>query len=165
MKAHIISIFFFDFLGDQHRVFLQGMLTRGMVNSKELDELYDISLARCDIPVTENRIQRSNDIKRFLRVIGDNIVHLGLQLVKIKDEESTGNKAFITLVNRNELHGDSKKNAMLTFNQNELAYLKIVVRKVMQSEMKQISAVNALNCVGEMGQTSGKRFRLENISS
>ena len=135
------------------------MLTRGMVNSKELDELHDISLARCGIPITESRLQKQNELKHFLKVIGENIGHLGLQLVKIKDEESTGKKSFIALVNRNELHGESKKNAMLTFNQNELAYLKIVVRKIMQSEMKQITAVNALNCVGEMGQTSGKRFR------
>ena len=130
-----------------------------MVNSRELDELHEISLARCGIPITENRLQKQNELKRFLKVIGENIGHLGLQLVKIKDEESTGKKSFIALVNRNELHGESKKNAMLTFNQNELAYLKIVVRKIMQSEMKQITAVNALNCVGEMGQTSGKRFR------
>ena len=145
--------------GDQHRIFLQGMLTRGMVNSRELHELHDISLTRCGIPVPENQMEKNNDVKRFLKIINDNCGHLGLSLVKIKDEESTGNRAFIALVNRNELHGDSKKNAMLTFSQNELAYLKIVVRKIMQNEMKQISQTVALNCVGEMGQTSGKKFR------
>ena len=70
--------YFFYILGDQHRVFLQGMLTRGMVNSKELDELHDISLARCGIPITENRLQKQNELKHFLKVIGENIGHLGI---------------------------------------------------------------------------------------
>ena len=133
------------------------MMARGIVDSRELDELYEKCLLRSNIPLPETQSEKRTNLHNFLRTIDEQIKEAHLKLMRTKDEESRLTKAYLVLVNRNKMPGGREKCPMLTFKEKELDYLQIIVRKIMHSEMKQITHISALNCVSEINPKPGKK--------
>ena len=133
------------------------MMVRGIVDSKELDDLHEKCLLRYNIPLPKTQNEKSISLADFLRVVNKQLKHAHLKLTRTKDDESRYFKAYLILVNRNKIPGGREKCPMLTFKQNELDYWQILVKKIMHNEMKQILHISALNCVSEMNPKLAKK--------
>ena len=133
------------------------MMVRGIVDSTELDDLLEKCLLSNNIPLPETQGEKRTNLHNFLRIVNNKIKEANLQLLRTKDDESRVIKAYLVLVNRNKIPGGREKCPMLTFKQNELDYWQILVKKIMHSEMKQITHISALNCVSEINPKPGKK--------
>ena len=132
-------------------------MVRGIVDSKELDDLHEKCLLRHNISLPKTQYEKSKSLQNFLRIVNNQLKEAHLKLTRTKDDESRVIKAYLVLVNRNKIPGGREKCPMLTFKPKELDYLQILVRKIMHNEMKQISHILALNCVSEMNPKLGKK--------
>jgi len=138
--------------GDEHRIFLQGIMVAGILKGNEMWELIDVALKRIGYMLPDDKMAKHRYLKDFVKCINEEIERINLKVENISDEESKRKSNLMILVNRNSSYG---MNAMVSYTKVEIDYLKIVVQNIMESDDKEISLIYALNRVNEL---QGKRF-------
>ena len=71
-----------------------------------------------------------------------------MKIIKVFDEEITKKVSSLVLINRTDRSRDTNKLTIrdqLTFSPRELAYLKLILDKIMENPMRQIKSTKALN--------------------
>jgi len=144
---------------DEHRLFLQGIMARGVLNNKEVHALHEKVLAVCGIEVPEKRAELLDLLAGNIRTINDQLEELGM-LIKKGVDEDTGESCFMLVNTSNRLVGQSRQLAtgvQVQFTQVELDYLRLMATEILQDDSKAISSRDALNL---MDQVSGKKLTL-----
>ena len=151
--------------GNTHKIFLQGIMCRGILSSTEMNNLYDLSLKRCNIePLPKKDPRRINNLARFIHSINDKLDVLNLKLVKTFDEESPKKLSYLVLANKKDSSDEPSKltmKSMVTFSQVELSYLKILIKNIMECDAKEITQTCALNRISDLPSSMKKLSQQE----
>jgi len=147
---------------DQHRVFLQGLMCKGVLNKKEVDQLFEKSLKVCSLEVPEKRKEMNDLLVKTIHVINDNLGEVGLVVRKGVDEDS--GESYFMLVNTSGRQAGPELGAgvQAQWSREELEYLRLVATEILQSQEKSVSSRLALNLTDQVGgQGRGKRLSME----
>lgn len=134
---------------DEHRIFVQGIMTRGILNSEEVYSLLDMACRRCDVEMPVDRKEKSLKLVKFIQTINRELEPMGMIIKKALDEDTKMKAAFFVLCNNYDRSEDISQltvKAMVTFSPNEMTYIKMLMENIIRSEDKEISPTFALNC-------------------
>jgi len=147
---------------DEHRLFVQGLMCRGILNSKEVNILHEKCLRVCGIEIPEKRKELNDILARNIHTINNNLSDVGLVVRKGVDED-TG-ESFFMLVNTQarSVAGGGKElgvGVQSQWSPGELDYLRLVATEILQSEDKCVSSRVALNLTDKV--TANKKMTME----
>ena len=138
----------FDFktYDDPHRMFLQAMMCRGIINTSEFRNLFNTVLRRCNVEESDS----VEDKKSFLLALNGKIENkCGLKILKAQDENDTKKtKSYLVLVNLMDRSADTNKltiKSMITFTPVEMDYLKLLMDGILRHPMRELTSLDALN--------------------
>ena len=148
---------------DEHRIFLQGLMCKGVLNSKEVNALHEKTLNVCKIDIPEKRKERQDLLAKNIQTINDQLEHVGLVIRKGVDED-TGESCFMLVNTQNRMVGGSRDLGacvQVQWSAQELEYLRLVATEILQSEKKTITSREALHLTDQVGQGGGKKLSME----
>ena len=129
--------------GDAHRMFVQSMMKRKILNSDEFTNLFKICCKRCNLKLSENpspkKIQEEK--KEFLETINRRINKVvGLKLKNITDEINNQRHLVLTSSRTSD-----KTFRIAQYSTPELDYLKVLVEMIITSRSKHINSMDTIN--------------------
>lgn len=148
---------------DEHRIFVQGMLCKGILNSKEVNALHEKALIVCNIDVPEKKVDRQKLLASNIQTINNELEPVGLVIKKGVDED-TGENYFMLINLSNRIIGGSKElgaNIQVQWKSQELEYLRLLATEILRSESKSITGREALHLTDQVGLNGGKRLTME----
>jgi len=148
---------------DEHRIFLQGLMCKGVLNSKEVNALHEKALVICKVEVPQEKKERQHLLARNIQIINNELEHVGLVIRKGIDED-TGDSCFMLVNTQNRMVGGSRDlgaNIQVQWSSQELEYLRLVATEILQSEDKSITSREALHLTDRVGQNGGKKLSME----
>ena len=131
--------------GDAHRMFVQAMMSKGIVTGADISNLFKLCCKKGKIRISDDP---ASDKKDFLICINSKLSKVNMRLKNISDEVDRDKKSFLALVNLSDRSMDQSQltvKAMVTFAPFEIEFLKILVEGIMANPAKQIGQTNALN--------------------
>jgi len=154
-----------DKYSDEHRIFLQGIMCRGVLNEKEVHSLHDKTLTACGFEIPEKKSEKDQLLVDMIQTINAQIRDLGL-LIKKGQDEDTGKSCFMLvnlssrmLANGNKDLGTSVQSMWST---QQLEYLRLLATDILQSDDKTVSSRDALNLTDRVAKSkAGKKMSLE----
>ena len=114
---------------DEHRLFLQGIMAKGVLNNKEVHSLHEKVLKMCNIEVPEKRKDLIDLLAKNIRTINNEIESVGL-MIKKGVEEDTGESCFMLVNTESRAVGGSKflaTKVQSQFSAAELDYLRWIL--------------------------------------
>jgi len=148
---------------DEHRIFLQGIMCKGILNDKEVHALHLSSLKACSVEIPEKRQERDQLLVKNIQTINDEIEKLGLKIRKGQDED-TGKSCFMLINNNNRMVAGSRDlgtQVQVKWSQQQLEYLRLVATEILQSEDKAVTSRAALLLTDRVQKKNGKKMSLE----
>ena len=127
--------------GKHHKMFVQGMMTRGMVPSRDLKVLFEVVMNRCEIKIPEGKESRGVAEQIFYKAVNDKLKKCGLKLQKCLDEEMKTKVSYMVLVNQNDRSKDSNQLTVkdqVNFLPHELEYLQVLLDRIMEDPLREI---------------------------
>jgi len=152
-----------DNYSDEHRIFLQGMMCRGVLDSNEVHDLLRRTLKACHIDIPQKKEECIIMIGVIVGIINDEISTLGLKIEKGKDED-TGKAWYMLINNSSRMVGNNRDlgtSVQSQWSALELEYLRLVATEILQSEERVISNRQALQLTDQVGKNGGKRMTME----
>ncbi|RUS78374.1 hypothetical protein EGW08_013867 [Elysia chlorotica] len=133
-----------DVYGDGHRLFIQSMMSRGIMNITEVKEV----LSECGIDVgTEFK----DKVVRFVRLVNQHIGPINLEIRKGVEEED-GQQCYV-LANTAET---SISRLSSTYSPNELELFKKLIESIMENGDGKIGSLAAMNLTDKLEKRIGK---------
>lgn len=145
---------------DEHRIFLQGIMARGILNAEEVHTLLNMACRRCKVEIPVDSKGKMEKLKHFIQTINKEIECIGLQIKKALDEDAKTRAAFFVLCNNYDRSQEASQltvKAMVDFSSNEMEYFKILLENILKSNDKEISPTSALNCANYVKNPSANR--------
>lgn len=145
---------------DEHRIFLQGIMARGILNAEDVHMLLKMACRRCGVEIPVDGKGKMEKLKKFIQTINRELEPMGLQIKKALDEDTKQRAAFFVLCStydRSEETSQLTVKAMVDFSPNEIEYSKILMETIIRSEEKEISPTSALNCANYVKNSSANR--------
>ncbi|KAK7501082.1 hypothetical protein BaRGS_00007567 [Batillaria attramentaria] len=124
-----------------HQMFLQAFMARGLLNSKEVKDLFRKSLELNDVQVPESEEERKRQLVKFIRTISDHVSPFHLDIRKGVSEDDGTN--FYCLVNNVENHITKMAS---DYSSSELDFFKKLVEQIVENDGA-IGSTAALNIV------------------
>lgn len=124
-----------------HRMFLQSFMARGLLNGKEVKELFKKSLEQCNEHVPDNEQEKKRQLVQFIHVISDHIAPFHLDVKKGVSEEDGSN--FYCLINNVENYITRMAS---DYTATELEFFKKLVEQIVENDGA-IGSTAALNIV------------------
>ena len=147
---------------DEHRIFLQGIMARGILNAEEVHTLLKMACRRCNVEIPVDGKGKMEKLKRFIQTINKELECLGLQIKKALDEDARTRAAFFVLCNNYDRSQEASQltvKAMVDFSPNEMEYFKLLLETILRSDEKEITPTAALNCANYVkNPNANKRF-------
>lgn len=138
---------------DEHRFFVQGIMCRGVLNSKEVNLLHEKALKKCGIELPEKRKDQQDLLLANIKTINEELESVGLTIRKGVDED-TGESYFMLINTQNRMVGQSRDLAckvQTQWTEAELDFLRLLATEILQSDEKSISSSLALNLMDHVG--------------
>lgn len=152
-----------DNYSDEHRIFLQGMMCRGILDSNEVHDLLRRTLKACHIDIPQKKEECKILIGIIVGIINDEISTLGLKIDKGNDED-TGKPCYMLINNSSRMVGNSRDlgtSVQSQWSALELEYLRLVATEILQSEERVISNSQALQLTDQVGKNGCRRMTME----
>ncbi|XP_023339110.1 non-structural maintenance of chromosomes element 1 homolog [Eurytemora carolleeae] len=128
--------------GDEHRIFLQGIMCKGVLNYKQVNKLLDSALMNCQITIPENKAEKQNLMLKIIQEINDRISNISLTIRKGVDEDDGTN--YFMLVNLSHRRcGDSDelaKRLQVQWSAHELEYFRLIAKEILEDDNKSVSS-------------------------
>ena len=154
----------FEEYGNEHRLFLQAMMARGIISNAEFKPLFELCLKKCNVALPEQGDQATRAYKQFLNCINRKIEEkCSLMILKVFDEEASKKVSYLMLANQVDRSGESSKltiKAMVSFAAHEIEYLKVIVGNILENPMRELDSIGAVN-LSKLVQT--KRITFETL--
>ncbi|CAN8001587.1 unnamed protein product [Ixodes hexagonus] len=130
--------------GDEHRLFLQIMLSRKILSLSELKEVIEF----CHEKYQGNccNVVDDESLTRFISDINGKLTSFNMR-IKHGVSEDDG-KRFYALVN---LKDNELSKCATMFSGNEMTYFKKLVQQIVESDNGTISSTEALNIADDLG--------------
>ena len=93
---------------DEHRIFLQGLMCKGVLDVDEVLKLHEGSLTLCKMNVPESRKEHLELLGGNIETINDCLSSLGLVVRKGLDED-TGSACYMLINTSNRMVGNSRE--------------------------------------------------------
>ena len=151
---------------DEHRLFLQGIMAKGVLNNKEVHTLHEKVLKMCSIEIPEKRKDLIDLLASNIRTINNEIESVGL-MIKKGVEEDTGESCFMLVNTQSRAVGGSKflaTKVQSQFSPAELDYLRLIsnlflyrifprllATEILQNGEKMITSRAAPNLMDKVG--------------
>jgi len=133
------------------------MLTRGIISSKDLGELFKLICKRCDIELPQDTANLS---KSFYFAINMKIDEkCNLKLVKVFDEDHKNKNSFLLLVNKTDRSKDTNKLTIkdqTIFPPHEMEYLKLIVDDIMENPLREVTSTRAMSISKDVNKNNKK---------
>ena len=150
-----------DHYSDEHRIFLQGMMCRGVLDSNEVHDLLRRTLKACHIDIPQKKEECKIMISDIVQIINDEISTLGMKIIRGNDE---GKPCFMLINNSSRMVGNNRDlgtSVQSQWSALELEYLRLVATEIIQSEDRVISNSLALQLTDEVGNNGGRRMTMK----
>jgi len=147
---------------DEHRIFLQGMMSHGILDFKSVFELLEAALGLCKIAIPDSRAERDKAIMKLVSEINDNIRELNLTIRKGVDEENGTN--YFMLINTSQ-RGPVLSQLQTSLSAAELEYLRLLATEILLAEDRALPSNVALNLIGKMEGNTNKKFSLQDAEA
>lgn len=148
---------------DEHRIFVQGLMCKGILDEKEVHSLHKKALRLCNIPIPETKSEKNRLLVENIQIINNELKKVGLLIKKGQDEDS--GKSFFLLANtQSRITGSSKELATSVqghWSSQELEYLRLIATEILESEAKDISPTAALRLTDKVDKKAGKKLSME----
>lgn len=136
--------------GDEHRIFLQGIMCNGILDQKAVRNLFEIAMARVEGDIPEELRERDLRAALLVKSINDELDRnkLNMKIIKISEEDRRKKQTSYVLVNRMDRSDDSTqltRKAMVDFQPFELEFLKLLVAEIICSDDRQVEEIPALH--------------------
>jgi len=148
---------------DEHRIFLQGIMCKGILNDKEVHALHSRALKACSIEIPEKKPERDLLLVTNIQIINGEIEKLGLKIRKGQDED-TGKSCFMLINSSNRMVAGSRDlgtQVQVNWSQQQLEYLRLVATDILQSEDKAVTSRAALLLTDRVQKKNGKKMSME----
>ena len=148
---------------DEHRIFLQGLMCKGVLNPKEVNALHEKALAICNIEIPEKKAERQLLLVKNISTINDQIAPIGLVVRKGVDED-TGESYFMLVNTQPRIVGGSRElgaGVQVQWKEQELEYLRLLATNILQSDSKTITSTEAMHLTTRVGQNGGKKLNMD----
>ena len=112
---------------DEHRLFVQGIMAKGVLNNKEVHALHEKVLKICNIEIPEKKKDLIDLLAKNIRTINNEIESVGL-MIKKGVEEDTGESCFMLVNTQSRAVGGNKflaTKVQSQFSPAELDYLRL----------------------------------------
>jgi len=133
---------------DEHRIFVQGIMCKGILNLKEVNILHEKAMKACNIEIPEKKAEKQEHLVKMMQIINDNLEKVGMVVRKGVDEDSGDN--YFILANTQERTTasggtDLARKVQGQWSAAELEYLRLLATEMLQSDTKMITCTTALN--------------------
>ena len=71
---------------DEHRIFLQGIMSKGILNAEEVHSLLRMACGRCKVETPVDRQGKLEKLKKFIITINKELGDLGLEIRKALED-------------------------------------------------------------------------------
>jgi len=143
--------------GDAQRFFLQAMMQKGILNTKQVRDLFKFAIHKFDTQIEDGQLGT------FVRTIDDKIKPLGMKIKSWSDEDSMraqNNYVLCCTVQRStEAFPMLTSRAMHDFDKKDIEFIKLMMNHILTSPTKQLSRQEALNLTREI-KTPGKSMSM-----
>ena len=155
---------------DEHRLFVQGIMAKGVLNNKEVHALHEKVLKICNIEIPEKKKDLIDLLAKNIRTINNEIERVGL-MIKKGVEEDTGESCFMLVNTQSRAVGGNKflaTKVQSQFSPAELDYLRLaknskpkktseilnrlLATEILQSGEKMITSRMALNLMDQVSK-------------
>ena len=113
---------------DEHRIFLQGMMCKGILKEKDVYSLHNKALKVCNIPIPETKDEKNSLLSKNIQTINMELRKVGLFIKKGQDED-TG-KSFFLLVNT--------QSRMIGTNRELASSVQVIIAKISKDKSKSV---------------------------
>ena len=148
---------------DEHRIFVQGIMCKGILNERGVNSLHEKALSRCNIKIPEKKSEQNALLLKNIQIINAELRKVGLLIKKSQDEDK--GKSFFLLANiQSRMNGTSRDLATTVQSQwslQELDYLRLIATEILESEKKAISSTEALRLTDKVNKKGLKRMSME----
>lgn len=128
--------------GDHHRIFIQVMLARKVLNLAQLKEAVRVCHEKCGVPLPTS--DNAEPFAEFISDINNKLSSLQLRIKGAVSEED--GSCFYALVN---MRDDEVSKCANMFPGNEMQFFKKLVMKIAESDSGSLPATDVLNIVHE----------------
>ena len=148
--------------GDEHRIFLQGLMCRGILDAKEVNRLLEVALENCKIDIPDQKTEKQKLLLQIITEINENLGDLDLMIKKGVDEDDGTN--YFMLINVSQRGGGQGGDALATvqsqFSAVELEYLRLLASRILQNQQKSIKSTPALHLIREVPGNENMRYSM-----
>ncbi|TRY61194.1 hypothetical protein TCAL_01482 [Tigriopus californicus] len=152
--------------GDEHRIFLQGMMCRGIADYQEILKLLQCVCVRCNLVFPNEKKDQARMLVHIVQQINTKLDPLGLLIDKVIDEDNKARVTYFGLFNkidRSQEATELTKKAMVNYNPGELEFLKLVVENIMDNEDKELESITAINLSRHVVSRPFKALEAESV--
>lgn len=83
---------------DEHRIFLQGIMARGILNAEDVHMLLKMACRRCGVEIPVDGKGKMEKLKKFIQTINRELEPMGLQIKKsFRRRHKTESSIFCSL--------------------------------------------------------------------
>ncbi|XP_061167878.1 non-structural maintenance of chromosomes element 1 homolog [Saccostrea echinata] len=132
-------------LNDGHRLFLQSFMSRGILNAKEVKQLFKICCLKYNLPYPENEKEAQGPLLEFVRTVNHHIGPLHMQIRKgISEDDGTSSYGLVCTTESaiTKLASD--------YTPSELEFFKKLIEIIVASEDAEVGSTEALNLVSRL---------------
>lgn len=136
---------------DSHRLFLQSFMSRGILDAKEVRQLYRTCCLKYNDQYSDREDDQKVQLLEFVRTINRNIQPFHMEIKKGVSEED--GKSFYCLVCTSDT---SITKLASDYSQAEMELFKILIESIVDSDYGEIGSTAAINSVDKLSKTSKK---------
>jgi len=138
--------------GDCHRLFLQTLMTEGILNASQVRRVIEYSDRACGSSID---INDKNTLKYFIQTIDNKIKPLDMKIKMWIDEdgkrkERNTNYVLVSTRARSTTDFPMLTSKAVDFKEKEIEYLKLMVDRILTSEHKELCLTRALNMTSQL---------------
>jgi len=144
---------------DEHRLFVQGLMAKGILSTKEVYSLLELALESCKIDFPEEIKDRQKTLLNFIHEINETLSDLDLTVRKVVDEDDGAN--YFILMNLSQRGGQpSLAGLQNMFTGIELEYLRVLTTAILESDEGAISSMPALQLVLDVSGNESRKYSM-----
>jgi len=146
---------------DEHRMFLQALMVKGILKSKDVHRLMDDVFERFQLDMPDNKEARQAALLQMIMQINSKLETVHLCIRKAVDEDDGGNYFMLTSV---ASRPGELGQAQSQFTAGEMEYVRLLALEILQDDNRSVPSSLALNLAGEVcasiGGGGGSKFTM-----
>lgn len=132
-------------MNDGHRLFLQSFMSRGILNAKEVKQLFKICCLKYKIPHPENEREAQAPLLEFVRTINNHIEPFHMQIRKGVSEDDGSSSYGLVCTSESTI-----TKLASDYTPSELEFFKKLIEIIVASDNAEVGSTETLNLVSRL---------------